>query len=602
MQVSRLYSNRPDSFTPIDFHCGENSSCLNVIFAEIKHPKDNRKSSHNLGKTTLTHLLDFMLLKKVKTDDHFLTKHYEHFKSFVFFCEIALSSGKFVTIRRAVENNTKICVMKHDAAGCDFSQAEDSQWTHSNLSRETAVSLLDGLLALSAIKPWSYRHGVSYFLRTQTDYSDPFVLEKYKKGSDSVWKPFAARLFGIKDSIVTRKYELDAEIQEEERRKKDWKSELPSGEISIEQLKAQILILSERESQTSQKLDAFDFHQEDKRIAEELANETQKEISKANMSLYNLQSDISRTKRAIQDPLEFNLQEINRTFKEAEIFLPETLVKGYEDLVAFNKKLSSERNKSLRKRLEELKQEKQAEEENLKNLNAKLSKNLSTLASEDIFKKYKKLQTGLSDLRVQLTSLNQRKTKVEEVDKISERIEDLESERKQKRAEIKAECSRENNDAQKQISLTFSTYVKRLLNVDGYFYITQNKNGNLDFKIEVRLPDTEYASGQDKGNSYQKMICALFDLAVLKFYEDKSFCHFVYHDGILEGLDYRQRRVFLEIVREAISSKKIQYILSAKDDDLPRDESDRRVPFTDEEIILKLHDNGKDGLLFKMRF
>src|SRR5438270_10878044 len=86
-------------------------------------------------------------------------------------------------------------------------------------------------------------------------------------------------------------------------------------------------------------------------------------------------------------------------------------------------------------------------------------------------------------------------------------------------------------------------------------------------------------SSQSEGTSYKKLICALFDLALLKVYEDAPFFHFVYHDGILEGLDDRKKMALLSIVREQTASKKIQYILSVIDSDIPRNAEGARVEF-----------------------
>jgi len=48
----------------------------------------------------------------------------------------------------------------------------------------------------------------------------------------------------------------------------------------------------------------------------------------------------------------------------------------------------------------------------------------------------------------------------------------------------------------------------------------------------------------------------------------------------------------LNIVREACDKFGLQYILTVIDSDLPRDESDRKLLFTEEEIVRYLHDRG----------
>jgi len=54
----------------------------------------------------------------------------------------------------------------------------------------------------------------------------------------------------------------------------------------------------------------------------------------------------------------------------------------------------------------------------------------------------------------------------------------------------------------------------------------------------------------------------------------------------------------LELVREMVADGTIQYVLSAIEADLPRDETaDQKIAFPVEEVIFRLHD---DGRLFKM--
>src|ERR1700730_913453 len=107
MQISRVYSNLPRLFTPIDFHCRDDSDKLNVVYGEVRQPSDQKRDSHNLGKTTLLHLIDFLLLKGM-SPDHFLAKNRERFADFVFFIEIALNAGDYATIRRDVTQPNRI--------------------------------------------------------------------------------------------------------------------------------------------------------------------------------------------------------------------------------------------------------------------------------------------------------------------------------------------------------------------------------------------------------------------------------------------------------------------------------------------------------------
>src|SRR5207237_2269408 len=122
MKLSRLYSNRPTALEPIEFAPG-----LNVAMAEIRLPENKKKDTHNLGKTTLGRLIDYCLLSS-RDNKMFLFKHLDLFGDFVFFLELELLDGSFLTIRRGVGDSSKISVKKHQAAHQDFATLPDPAW------------------------------------------------------------------------------------------------------------------------------------------------------------------------------------------------------------------------------------------------------------------------------------------------------------------------------------------------------------------------------------------------------------------------------------------------------------------------------------------
>jgi len=166
MQLSRLYSNLPGIFGPVEFNYGMHADRLNVVLGEVKHPKDKTKDSHNLGKTTLLHIIDFLLLKGL-SPDHVLAKNRERFTSFIFFLEIALNDGGYATIRRSVSAPTRIGLTRRQEPGQDLSAVSEDEWDHSDLPIDEAIKLLDAWLDLRPLKPYEYRKAITYFLRAQ---------------------------------------------------------------------------------------------------------------------------------------------------------------------------------------------------------------------------------------------------------------------------------------------------------------------------------------------------------------------------------------------------------------------------------------------------
>jgi len=101
MQLSKIYANK--DFGNVSFKDG-----LNVIIGKISNREDRELDTHNIGKSLLLEVIDFLLLKGIDDKSkYFLTRH-KIFFDYVFFAELKLNSGQFLLVRRATQNNTKI--------------------------------------------------------------------------------------------------------------------------------------------------------------------------------------------------------------------------------------------------------------------------------------------------------------------------------------------------------------------------------------------------------------------------------------------------------------------------------------------------------------
>ena len=185
MKLSKLYSNYPKLFEAINFVAG-----LNVIMAEIRLPENRDKDTHNLGKSTVGRILDYCFLMR-RDAKFFLFKHRECFQDFIFFLEIELEDTSHITICRGVKDATKISFKRHANGHQDFSSLSLFQWDHQNVPFDRAKELLDGMLDWRNLKPWPFRMGLGYLLRSQDDFRDVFHLRKFAS-SHADWKPFPA--------------------------------------------------------------------------------------------------------------------------------------------------------------------------------------------------------------------------------------------------------------------------------------------------------------------------------------------------------------------------------------------------------------------------
>jgi uncharacterized protein YydD (DUF2326 family) len=226
---------------------------------------------------------------------------------------------------------------------------------------------------------------------------------------------------------------------------------------------------------------------------------------------------------------------------------------------------------------------------------------LSLLGTEDTFKKFKGLQREHSKRQGELQYLFGQLERLDKVLEIGKELRQKERERDEAAAALN-DAVQHPTTRTKSIQIEFHRLVRRVLDLTGEFYIRINQMQNPEFTIDTKLSGSSTeSSSQSEGTSYKKLLCALFDLAILRAYAKEPFYHFVYHDGILEGLDVRKRRLVLDALRETSRDFGIQCIISVIDADLPRDERDLRIPFPQSEVVLDLHDGGVAGRLFKMR-
>jgi uncharacterized protein YydD (DUF2326 family) len=486
MQLSRLYSNLDAVFRPIEFNCRERAVTINVVFAEIRHPRDRTKDSHNLGKTTLVHLLDFMLLKDIGTGDSFLSRHADRFHKFSFCLEIALNAGDYVTIRRSVAESGKVSIKRHDARGLILTDAPAEEWDHVDLPLSKARELLDGILDLRILKPYEYRVALAYFLRTQNDYHDELQLQKFALGPHVNWKPFVMHLFGFNEAPIRHKYDMDVSISQLQVKKTEQQSEVQFHEDDVSKLSAQIATKRSTISQVEDALDSFSFHEAEKLVMYDLVRDIEVKISDLNSGLYNIQADIVRIERALDNKIKFDLEEIAQVFSESQVYFGEQVTRDYEALVDFNTQLTRERNSALRRQLKALHEDQERYLSERIKMNAERSNRMQIVQSMDTFDKFKRLQKDVSEQKAELVYLENQLEKVRALADLSFRINAEQRARGQVVDEIKAMIDRDT-PVRERFATLFNQYCRRVLDHDGVFFFKQNANGNVEYESSLEL-------------------------------------------------------------------------------------------------------------------
>jgi len=594
MKLSKLYSNRPEVFEAVEFVPG-----LNVVLAEIRLPQNRKKDTHNLGKSTLGRLIDFGLLSK-KDAAAFLFEHQQLFEGFVFFLELELLDGGYFTIRRGVNETTKIAFKRHQDPWQDFSDLVEKQWDHVDLPFDRAKELLDGVLDLRAIKPWNYRKGLGYLLRSQDDYNDVFKLRHGHKHLE--WKPFLALMLGFDAKLVQALYEKEEALADKQVKLQAIRAELGGTSEDLGKIEGLLLLKQKEASKKQELLNAFDFRAVDKDLNEVVVDEVDARIEALNAERYSL----SLAKRKIASSLEedqvlFDPGEAQQLFSEMGLTFPNQLKRDYEQLIAFNRAITDERRQYLAEERAEI-------EVTLKKVSAELSKlgrkrvaMLSFLKEADVFAKYRQVSEELVTLKADIASLERQRGFLHRLQEMRVEIRALTEEKGHLQTQIERDVAKqESNGASlfSSIRLLFSEIVEEVIDRKALLTVVPNQHGHLDFKVEI-LDESGSSTSADRGHSYRKLLCVAFDMAVLRAHLEVPAARFAFHDGVFEALDDRKKVNLLSVMRE-YASLGLQFVITLIDSELPAVSTGSPALFGDDEIVVRLHDEGPSGRLFKM--
>ncbi|AHM56367.1 hypothetical protein EAL2_c10690 [Peptoclostridium acidaminophilum DSM 3953] len=279
MKIMQIYCNK-ENFKTVKFE-----EKLNLIVGRIKHEENFEKDSHNLGKTSLIEIIDFLLLKEIDKS-HFLMNG--KFNDYVFYIEILLNSGTCATIRRSVDKNTKISIKLHKDKYQNY--VNDTLWDYDSLAltskhdEENPKKILNKLLGFNVLTQYDYRQTINYFLRTQYDYADVFKLSKFR-GKDIGWKPLLYELLGFKKENVITKYELEENKKAQEKKIREIEQEFSINTEEIDKINGLIQIKEDEKIETIKTIDMFDFYLKERGLNKQLIEEYEQKISELNTSV-----------------------------------------------------------------------------------------------------------------------------------------------------------------------------------------------------------------------------------------------------------------------------------------------------------------------------
>lgn len=582
MKICKVYSNK--NFKNIEFHNG-----FNVVIAYIKSKK--KEDTHNLGKTSLITVLDFLLLSKYSKSDKLLGN--KIFKGQKFYLELELNSGKYLLIKREIDDPTKISFKLYESKLKQFSQniSFDIQLTF-----DKAKNYLCECLGFDILQKFSYRQPLSYFLRSQQDYLDVFKLKKFL-GPQKNWKPFVFELLGFDSGLMKGKFDLDDKIEEQKKKIKIIQSEA-DFKISEKDKLVSLLEVKRNSLESAKKnIDKFNFYEEDIKTNKSIVETIDSKLQAFLSDRYRITYEISKIKESLDGISEHvDSDNITSLFQEVNLYYPQQLKKKYEDLIEFQRAITSERIKYLSKNLQKCNTEKLQLDREIEGLEEKKSDLLSLLTQKDSYSKFKEYQKVVLDFEVEVKRIEDKLNLMDSTLIYKNDITEL-----KKKLDIQVEMiknaflKREHSN----INRIFDSIIKEVLGVDATISLKLNKYNNVDFQADYQNKFDLLKTSESEGTSYKKLLCVAFDLALLINYSNRSFYRFSYHDGVFEGLDDRIKVRFIQLLKKYCKEYDIQCVVSLIDSDIPKGNSDL---IKQGDFCLELNDNDDQGKLFNCSF
>ena len=596
MRLVRLYTNEDAIFEPIDFHPG-----LNVVIGEIRQPENLDKDTHNLGKSTLGKLIDYCLLMR-RDSRFFLYKHAERFEGFDFYLEVMARPDRFVTIRRSVRS-PKIYIHNHSSEVFDARALSNDEWLHPRLDFEKAKKLLDGILSFEDLRPWSYRKILPYLLREQSDYTDVFEPHEFRSGSDSQWKPFTLHVMGYDYAPFQEYYDSEQEKADVERRCAECASSLPDGVGNLARIDALLDAMVRDAENKREVLDRFSFNLQDSEAVDELVDDEgiDAQIAELNQRRYELKTDVAKLTESLQrEQIGYRDADAARLFEEVGIYFEGQVRKDFQQLLEFNRAITSERKRYLRKDLEEVRARLCEVDRLLAELDSERSRRLRQIETSNAVEKYKEQSQNLVRIQTEIGVWETRRENAQLLEDTRQELNEIEQRMlvlaKEMRKAVTDAIRRDSESLFLEIRRRFSDIVKDVLNKYGVLTVTVNTDNHADFAAGFQ-GDGDAMTSEDEGDTYKKLLCIAFDLAILGAHGCDGFPSFVYHDDVFGSLDLRKKMKLLDVMR-AYADEGVQQIVTTIDSDLPISEAGAFI--APDEIVLRLHDGGESGLLFKM--
>lgn len=308
----------------------------------------------------------------------------------------------------------------------------------------------------------------------------------------------------------------------------------------------------------------------------------------------NLKVTISNISTSINITPDIPRKKIIDLYKEAQVTLPDSVIKQLEEVENFNKKLIDDRTSRLSKEKLSFEKKLSDTEENIKRLCREKDIKLKYLNTRGALDEFTKMNEMLISFRTRLDSI--------------EKYKKLKQEYKNKIEELKKEFSDQNiittNYLAKNGSL-LETNILIFKNLASQFY--ENKRAGIEVKNNDGINKTRFEIrakiDDDKGDGVNDVKIFCFDWTIL-LARHNHIVKFLFHDSrLFSDIDTRQVATLFKVAHENTIENDLQYIISVNQNTLSsiEDELEEYKIIIEDNIVLELTDESNDSKLLGMQ-
>ncbi|MBK8259982.1 MAG: DUF2326 domain-containing protein [Nannocystis sp.] len=596
MKLVRLYSNHDDVFVPLTFSPG-----VNVVLGTIHDPARRvGKNTHNLGKSTLARVIDYCLLQE--DPRAIFQSATERFADFIFYLEIDLWGERRVLVRRHVsgDRRTSIWVADGTNPAPDGRRLEAEEWTHGPMGEDLAKSLLNRLLDITGLAPYSYRALMGYLLRDKEDYADkgaPFKLAHHM-GAEHQWRIPMAQMLGLPGAPWRGIIEANEQLNDTKAQLQNVQRELRTLAGDQTALQSQKVALGVEIAALTRSMGELEFAEPDQAVSRDLVQDTEGVVREYITRI----TDAERTAVRIAEMLErdagatrFKPRAVATLFEQAGVVLPGELLRTHADLIAFYRAVTTERREQLKQELAQVELaliEMRAKHAEADARRASLAR---SLANQQLAQKYRDVAERLAKRRVEQAALERALSIQPDENRLTRERDRL----KARLDELKADAQTALSPAPellRQIQQAYGEITRNICGDVGVLSVTTKpRAGTVTFDATFRSASGR-PNDKHRGETYSRLRSIAFDLALLQGRLPDRWPQFVYHDSILNLMEPRLAQGLLCETRKAADAG-IQSVITLLEHEL--DPLGGLDTLDDDTIVLRLHDGGAGGRLFR---